>query len=75
MSKQIEFEPLSDKIEREFKRHVEKDNGMIVGPDRLLSAVLGAVKEWLQYDETQWRGTESSDVAEALRDLRTNQIQ
>jgi hypothetical protein len=69
-----EYEPLKEKIERAFKHHVETDNGMIVGPDRLLERVLKAVSEWLQYDESQWRGGTDSDVAEALRDLRMNQL-
>jgi hypothetical protein len=68
-----EYRPLKERIEAAFKRHVETDNGMIVGPDRLLEKVLRAVSAWLQYDEQQWGDVESC-VSEALRDLRTSQM-
>ena len=64
---------LKERIEIVFKQHCEKDNGMVVGPARLLDAVLNSVADWLRHDEEQWDGIES-DVSEALRDLRTNQI-
>lgn len=67
-------EALKDRLHREFKAHVEKDNGLIAGPDRLLERVLTTVAAWLEADEEQWRDTESGYVAEALRDLRVNQL-
>lgn len=69
-----EYKPLKERIEDAFKYHCEKDNGMIVGPSRLVDGVLAAVVCWLQYDEDQWEDIEPSSVAEALRDLRTNQL-
>lgn len=64
---------LKERIEVAFKNHCEKDNGMIVGPGRLLDATLNAVADWLRHDEQQWGGVESN-VSEALRDLRVNQL-
>lgn len=69
-----EFQPLEARIEAAFKYHVEQDNGMIVGPDRLLERVVSAVCDWLRHDEEQWGDTAEGCVSEALRDLRTNQI-
>lgn len=68
-----DHDTLKERVETAFKHHCEKDNGMIVGPDRLLDAVLNAVADWLRHDEEQWGGIESN-VSEALRDLRTNQL-
>jgi hypothetical protein len=73
MATNSEYRPLKERIESAFKRHVETDNGMIVGPDRLLGSVVSAVCDWLRHDEEQWGDTEGC-VSEALRDLRTNQI-
>ncbi|HTG95760.1 MAG TPA: hypothetical protein VL866_24380 [Pyrinomonadaceae bacterium] len=65
---------LKERLQEAFKDHVEKDHGLIAGPDRLLERVLKSVGEWLETDEEQWRDTESEYVAEALRDLRVNQL-
>lgn len=68
-----EFEPLKEKLLKAFKRHVEKQSGLIAGPDRLLEDCLAAVDEWLLHDQEQWDDQEAC-VSEALRDLRVNQM-
>lgn len=68
-----DYAPLKDRLERVFRAHVEKDNGLIAGPDRLIENCLNAVSSWLAHDEENWGDTEAV-VSEALRDLRTNQL-
>jgi hypothetical protein len=68
-----EYEPLADRIRAVFRRHIKQDNGIISAPEKLIDNTLVAVGEWLQHDEENWGDTEGG-VAEALRDLRTNQL-
>lgn len=65
---------LKERLKAVFKQHVEKDYGLIAGPDRLLNNVIAAVEKWLKEEESDWRETECEDVVEALRDLRVNQL-
>ena len=66
---------LKERLRIAFKTHVEKDGGLIAGPDRLLERTLDTVSQWLEADENEWRDSEADEgIAEALRDLRVNQL-
>lgn len=68
-----EFRPLEQRIREAFQHHIKEDNGIISAPETLIHNTLTAVSEWLRHDEENWGDTEG-EVAEALRDLRRNQL-
>ena len=46
----VDIKDLERRIDAVFRSHCEKDNGMIVGPERLLNGVMLTIVLWLKED-------------------------
>lgn len=64
---------LEEQIRKRFERHI-KQGGLITAPEKLLNAVLKEVAQWLKAHEREYGDAESFAKAEALRDLRSNDL-
>ena len=65
---------LADNIDKALEEHVEKDHGLICGPDRLRERLIAAVANWLGHHERQYAAHDLPDEADILHDLSINQI-
>ncbi len=63
---------LRSRIHEVFRYHVEEKEGLIIGHERLLNEVIGAVQDWITNEENVYRAEGCEESAEALRDLRDN---
>lgn len=68
-----DYESLQERFRAVFKQHVERENGIVSAPERLIDNLLEATSKWLRHDEQNWGDCEGI-VSEALRDLRMNQL-
>ena len=64
---------LDEQIRECFKQHIQ-NGGLITAPEKLLDAVLKEIAQWLKSHEREYRAADAAVEAEALRDLRVNDL-
>jgi hypothetical protein len=65
---------LTEHIDEAFRLHIETDNGLICGPDRLKERLKKAVAAWIKAEEDDYRKHDCEETADVLCDLRENLI-
>lgn len=64
---------LEEQIRTRFEKHI-KHGGLITAPETLLAAVLKEVARWLRTQERAYRTAGNLKEADALCNLRSNQL-